>query len=254
MSPFIPFLLIFSLLAAASLDAESPLVVQSPAVEASSPDSRLRQLEGIYQQQLRTRHIPLLGKYLTDLQQSARLNNTPALQEEIRRVQELISTGGVIDLAAAARELNPASEATTTVPRMPAPGKPRRAPITLTPSFAQSILPQPEGSASPVSAKIGQMSWRIDHLPAGSYDFVLHFSSLTADTSVPLYIEFAGQKLELNLTSSQATKDARTFRLLRLGQMKFDQDINGSTLTLNAGSAETPGLLVRNLVIARARE
>lgn len=257
MNRALSFFLIVSLLAVASVNAQSPpaeapLVVHSPAVEASSPDSRLRQLEGIYQQQLRARHIPLLGKYLTDLQQSARLNDTPALQEEIKRVQQLISTGGLIDLAAAARELNPVS--TTTAPKKPGPGKLRRALITLTPSFAQSIIPQPEGSASPVSAKIGQMSWRIDHLPAGSYDLVLHFSSLTPDTAVPLHIEFAGQKLEQQLSSTQATQDARTFRLLRLGQMKFDQDINGSTLTLTAGSAEMPGLLVRNLVIARASE
>jgi len=260
MSRPLPCLLSFSFLATASLRAQTPpagvpLVVQSPAVEASSPDSRLRQLEGIYQQQLRARHIPLLGKYLTDLQQSARLNDTPTLQEEIKRAQDLISKGGLIDLAAAARELNPVSDTTAaTAPPMPTPGKLRRAPITLTPSFAQSILPRPEGSASPVSAKIGQMSWRIDHLPAGTYEFVLHFSSLSPDTAVPLRVEFASQKLEQNLASAQATLDARTFRLLRLGQMKFDQDINGSTLILNAGSAETPGLLVRNLVIARARE
>lgn len=252
-------LLSLALLVAASLHAQTapagvPLVVHSPAVEASSPDSRLRQLESIYQQQLRARHIPLLGKYLTELQQSARLTDTPALQEEIKRVQDLISTGGLIDLAAAARELNPVSTSPAAAPKMPVPGKLRRAPITLTPSFAQSIIPQPEGSASPVSAKIGQMSWRIDHLPAGSYDFVLHFSSLNPDTSVTLHIEFAGQKLEQKLASTQATQDARTFRLLRLGQMKFDQDINGSTLTLTAGSAETPGMLVRNLVIARGQE
>jgi hypothetical protein len=230
------------------------LVVQSPSVEASSPDSRLRQLEDIYQQQLRARHIPLLGNYLTELQQSARLNDTPALQAEIQRVQALISSGGLIDLAAAAQELNPGAEAAAVTAKMPSPGKPRRAPITLTPSFAQSILPQPEGSASPVAAKVGQMSWRIDHLPAGSYDFVLQFASLTPDAAVPVRIEFAGQIIEKNITPTQATKDARTYRLLRLGQMKLEQDISGSQLTFTAATAEVPGLLVRNLVIARTKE
>jgi hypothetical protein len=253
------YLLSLALIATAELQAQTssataPLIAHSPAVEASSPDSRLRQLEGIYQQQLRARHIPLLGKYLTDLQQNARLSDTPALQTDIQRVQTLISAGGLIDLAAAARELNPGTEAIAGVPMMPPSGKLRRTPITLTPSFAQSILPQPEESASPVAAKIGQMSWRIDHLPAGSYDFVLHFASLTPEAAVPLRIEFAGQKLEQNITATQATKDARTFRLLRIGQMKLEQDIHGTMLTLSAATAEAPGLLVRHLVIARAKE
>jgi hypothetical protein len=154
--------------AAPAVPAPPPAVVQtpaptgSPAVDASSPDSRLRQLEAIYQQQLRARHIPMLGKYITELQQSARGAPTPALQAEIARVQAIISAGGVVDLSAAARELNPAA-----APAAPMPERPRRATLMLTPSLAQSIEPIPEGSASPVAATIGRLTWKLDVLPAG---------------------------------------------------------------------------------------
>lgn len=254
-----PILLIPALIAAQRLQAQMPeetpaLVVQSPVVEASSPDSRLRQLESIYQQQLRARHIPLLADYLRDLQQTvAGPNETAALQAEIKRVQDLISAGGLIDLGAAASELNP-STANAAAPEVPSQGKQRRVSLTLTPSFAQSILPQPSGSASPVAATIGQMNWRIGHLSAGRYDFVLHFANLAPDAAVPVRVEFAGQTVEITISTTQATKDAQTYRLLRIGQMKLEKDISGAVLTLTALSPEMPGLLVRHLVIAPAKE
>ena len=241
-------------IAACPLLAQTPLPMTSQAVEASGPDSRLRQLESIYQQQLRTRHIPLLGKYLTDLQQNARAADTPALQAEIQRVQAIISAGGVVDLRAASRELNPSTTSPVPAPLMPDPERSKRAMITLTPSLAQSIQPVPEGSASPVSATIGQLTWRIDSLPAGTYDLVLHYASFTPDADVPVTLELAGQKLTETLDAKKATKDNKTFRLLRLGQITLEKDVSGSPLVLTAGSADKPALIVRNLVIARAKK
>jgi|JI6StandDraft_1071083.scaffolds.fasta_scaffold00549_15 hypothetical protein len=236
-------------LAICTLHAQTTLLMPTPAVEASAPDSRLRQIETIYQQQLRARHIPMLGKYLTDLQQQARVADSPALQTEIQRVQAMITAGGIVDLTAAAQELNP----TTPTPAAPMPEPERkRALITLTPSLAQSIQPVPESSASPVSATIGQLTWQIDSLPAGTYDLVLHYASLTEEAEVPITLELASQKLTNTLDAKKATKDAKTFRLLRLGQLKLDQDVSGSPLVLTAGSADKPALIVRNLVIARA--
>ncbi len=221
----------------------------SPAIEASAPESRLRQLEMIYQQQLRTRHIPLLGKYLTELQQSARGAPGPALKAEIERVQAVISAGGVVDLSAAARELNPAVPAS--VPKAPGTERVKRPSLMLTPSLAQSIEPVPEGSASPVAATVGRMTWRIEALPAGTYDLVLHYASVVADAAVPVSVELSGQKLEQTIDSGLATKDGKNFRLLRLGQIKLDQNVAGTPLVLTAGTLEKPALIVRNLVIAR---
>jgi hypothetical protein len=241
-------------IAAYSANAQqAPLPMASVAVEASGPDSRLRQLEGIYQQQLRARHIPLLGKYLTDLQQNARLADSPVWQAEIQRVQAIITAGGVVDLSAAARELYPAA-ATAATPSLPGVEEPKRAMVTLTPSLAQSIQPLPASSASPVSAIIGQLNWRIASLPAGSYELVLHYASLTPEEEVPVTVELAGQKLTQVLDAKKATKDNKTFRLLRLGQMTLEKEVSGQPVILTAGTKDKPALIVRNLVITRTQK
>ncbi|MES2597918.1 MAG: hypothetical protein V4662_21475 [Verrucomicrobiota bacterium] len=243
-----------AVLAPGTATAAAPAIagtMGSPAVDASSPDSRLRQLEAIYQQQLRARHIPLLGKHLTELQLAARSAPGPAWQQEILRVQSVISAGGVVNLTAAARELNPAVPAPVLPPM---PDRPRRVTLMLTPSLAQTIDPKPESSASPVGAAIGQLTWRIESLPAGEYDLVLHYASVVADTEVPVSIEFAGQKLTQILEAGQTTQDGKNFRLLRLGQIKLDTDVSGVPLVLTAGTVTTPALIVRNLVIGRARK
>jgi len=242
------FFVAASLLPAQTVPAPAP--TGSPAVDATSPDSRLRQLEIIYQQQLRARHIPMLGKYLTELQQSARGAPSPALQTEIGRVQAIISAGGVVDLSAAARELNPAAA----VPATPMPERPKRTMLMLTPSLAQSIEPTPEGSASPVAATIGRLTWKMETLPAGEYEVVLHYASVVADVEVPVTVELAGQQLSQTIKAGQATKDGKNFRILRLGQINLDEDAKGTPLVLTAGTAEQPALVVRNLVIARARK
>ena len=225
-----------------------PAPTGSPAVDASSPDSRLRQLEAIYQQQLSARHIPMLGKYITELQQAARGTRSPALKTEIGRVQAIISAGGVVDLSAAARELNPSA---APLP-VPMPERPRRGMLLLTPSLAQSIEPIPEGSASPVAATIGRLTWKLDLLPAGEYELVLHYASIVADTEVLVTVEFAGQKLSQTIEAGQSTNDGKNFRLLRLGHIKLDEDATGTPLVLTAGTADKPALIVRNLVIGRA--
>lgn len=91
-------------------------------------------------------------------------------------------------------------------------------------------------------------------MSAGRYDFVLHFANLAPDAAVPVRVEFAGQTVEMTISTTQATKDAQTYRLLRIGQMKLEKDISGAVLTLTASSPEMPGLLVRHLVIAPAKE
>ena len=241
------------LVLACSLQAQAPVSARSPAVEASPADSRLRQIEAIYQQQLRARHIPLLAKYLTDLQQSARLADSPALQAEIQRVQAIISAGGLVDLTAAAQELNPTTPAPVAAAKSD-PDRAKRSPIILTPSLAQNIQPVPEDSASPVSATIGQLTWRIDTLPAGTYDLVLHYASLAPEQEVVVTLDLGGQKLTQTLDARKATKDSQTFRLLRLGQITLEKEVAGSPLVLTAGSAEAPTLIVRNLVIARTKK
>lgn len=230
------------------------LPVQSPAIEASAADSKLKQMELIYQQQLRARHIPVLGKYLTELQKQAATATDPnPYQAEIQRVQAIINSGGVVDLNAVAQELNPTAKPTiapsTTAPLI----RPQRAVTTLTPSFARSILPVPEGSASPEAAAIGQIEWRIDTLPVGTYDLVIQYSCPTAKSELKVEATFAGQTISKTLDPSKATKDTASYRLLRLGQMTLTKTMSGETLRLTAGTADSSAFLVRNFVIARAK-
>lgn len=230
------------------------LPVQSPAIEASAADSKLRQMELIYQQQLRARHIPVLGKYLTELQKQAASATDPTpYQAEIQRVQAIITSGGVVDLSAVAQELNPTAKPTI-APSTPVPLiRPQRAVTTLTPSFARSILPVPEGSASPDAAAIGQIEWRIDTLPAGTYDLVIQYACPASKSELVVEATFAGQKISKTLDPSKATKDTASYRLLRLGKMTLSKTVSGETLRVTAGAADSSAFLVRNFVIARAK-
>lgn len=258
-SPDLPshfFAGLISLTLTASLAAQTTPPATAP--EAADGSSRLSQLDIIYQQQLRTRHIPLLSKYLTDLQlEAARSADPAAFQQEITRVQALISSGGVMDLVAAARELASASvPAPTSAPspeKPPLAGKVGKSVLSLTPSLARSIQPMPAGSASPVAAAVGRLAWKIDALPAGTYEFVLHYASVDPVAAVPVVVEFAGQKLEALIDKDRATKNTRTYRLMRLGQLKLERAVAGDELVLTAGGTDTASLLVRHLHITPAR-
>ena len=157
--------------------------------------------------------------------------------------------------ATAAREL--AAPATPGQPASP-PEKPALAEkvdksvLSLTPSLASSIQPTPEGSASPTAAAIGRLAWKIDTLPAGSYEVILHYASLDPVAAVPVVVEFADQKLEALIDKERATKNTRSYRLMRLGRLKLEKAASGDELVLTAGGTDSASLLVRNLHIAPA--
>jgi hypothetical protein len=227
--------------------------VQSPTIEASAADSKLRQMDLIYQQQLRARHIPVLGRYLTELQKLAASAADPTIYDsEIKRVQTIISAGGVVDLNATANALNPAAKSTGEPPAASALTRSTKAVTTLTPAFARNIQPMPEGSASPEAAAIGQIEWRIDMLPAGTYELVIQYACPTAKPDLMVEAAFAGQKISKTLDASKLTKDNTSYRLLRLGRMTLAKAVSGETLRLTSGSADSSAFLVRNFVISRS--
>lgn len=239
----------FCSLALSTWPVASTLKAQIP-VTPSTTDSKFQQMEAIYQQQLRSRHIPILGDYLTELKkQVARASDPAPYNAEIERIQGIISAGGIVNLTEIVQALHPET-APQPRPSMPESGKLKRAVTTLTPGFAQSILPVPEGSASPIAAEIGQMIWRLDHLPAGAYDFVLQYASLDAGQKVSLSLELGDQKITNELAARHATKDAKTFRLMRLGQLTLGETKSGTTLTLTANTTLKPSLIVKSLVIS----
>lgn len=239
----------------APAQAQTPafLPVHSAPVDSSSEDSRLRQMESIYQQQLRTKHIVQLGKYLTDLQAgAARATDPSPWRAEMARVQAIINSGGVVDLAAAVQALKTPQEMPAPTP-MPMPRRKPAALLTLTPDLARRISPTPETSASPKAAIIGEMEWLLEAVPAGAYEVVLQYASPGLSAPLPVEVEFAGQKVALQLDTAQGTNDARTYRLLRLGQIVLPAEVRGQVLRLRAGTAETRQLQVRGLMITRTK-
>ncbi len=231
-----------------------------PAQEppAGSEPTRLEQLDVIYQQQLRTLHVPLLSKYLTELQQqAARAKNPAPYRAEIIRVQQWIAAGGTVDVVAAAQELSagPGLAASAPASSTVLEGKDSPKLISLTPAFARSITPVPDGSASPISAAVGRMSWRMDSLAAGKYQVVLHFARLPSLVSpTELVLDFAGQRLTASVSPEAGGAPSRQFRLLRLGQLTLEKSVEGAELSLTVGDPEVSTLLVRHLHLTRMPE
>ncbi len=216
---------------------------------AAASDTRLQQMEEIYQKELSSRHIPLLGKYLVELQrQAATLSDKAAYESEIARVQQIISAGGVVDLIAAQQ----AQSGGVPMPApAPVPTERKQALIALSPALAQSLAPA--AAANSASTLLGEGTWRIELIAAGSYDVLLHYSCPELKEPLPVKVEFGGQLVEKALEPGRATKDAQTFRIFRLGSLTVTGDRRGETLRLTAGDKGAPKLILKSLLITKPR-
>jgi hypothetical protein len=214
---------------------------------------RLPQMESIYQKGLSARHIPLLGKYLLELQRQAGAatpTDKPAYDAEIGRIQQIISGGGVLDLIATQQ----AQSGTMPMPApLPAPVslEQKQALIALSPALAQDISPKAPLDAP--TATVGEIAWRIEFIAAGTYDILLNYACPEQTEPLNIRVEFNGQTLEKELEVGRMTKDARTFRILRLGSVTLTNDLRGETLRLNAGDKASPKLICKGLLITRPR-
>lgn len=224
-------------------------VAQQPAPPAAS--TRLQQMEGIYQKELSSRHIPLLGKYLVELQrQAAVATDKAAYQAEITRIQQVISSGGVLDLIAMQQSLSGGMPMPAPAPA-PVPMERKLALIALSPALAQNLSPAPPANAE--SAAVTEAEWRIELIAAGTYDILLHYACPELAGPLKIRVEFNGQTLEKELDTDRATKDAQTFRILRLGSLTLTGDHRGETLRLSAGDKDSPRLILKSLLITRPR-
>lgn len=233
--------------------AQTPPLTSTP-VAASAEDSRLRQMETIYQQQLRALHVPLVANYVTELQRLAATAPDPApYQREITRIQSILASGGVIELTAAARALKAPAEPP------PEPGAPpvprlRRGTLALTPALAASIQPRPDTSASPEAAAIGEIEWRIESLPPGHYEVLLHYACPALTAPLALECSVAELRLAASLGPEGATRDATTYSILRLGRLSLPRELRGETLRLRAGADNaTAQLLVKQLILTPSK-
>lgn len=228
-------------------------VAQQPAppTAATQPGSRLQQMENIYQKELSTRHIPLLGKYLLELQrQAATATDKTAYNAEIARVQQIINSGGALDLIATQQAQSGAMPMPAPMPP-PVPPEQKQALITLVPALAQQATPQPPADSQ--TAPVGEISWRIEYITAGTYDTLLYYSCPDLKEPLKLRLEFNGQILEKELDVEHGTASAQTFRIFRLGSLALTGDARGETLHLSAGDKSSPQLILKSLLITRPR-
>lgn len=223
----------------------------APAIPATM--GRLQQMEEIYQKALSSKHIPLLGKYVQELQRQAAAAtpaDRPAYTAELARVQQIITSGGVVDLIAAQQAQSGA---------MPMPAAPpaailpegKHALITLAPALAKSLVPVTTPDAA--TALVSEGAWRIELIAAGTYDVLVHYSCPDLTEALPVRVELAGQTIEKNLEPERKTKDAQTFRIFRIGSLTLTSDHRGETLRLVAGDKSSPKLLLKSILITKPR-
>lgn len=244
-----------SLMLAVGAAAQQPAATAPapPPASAAVPQSatRLQQMETIYQKELSTRHIPLLGKYLLELQRlAAAASDKTAYTAEIARVQQIINSGGALDLIATQQAQAGAMPMPTPMPA-PVPPEQKQALITLAPALAQAVAPQPPPDSQ--TATIGEIAWRMEFIAAGTYDILLHYSCPDLKAPLPIRIECNGQVIEKDLEVQRATSSAQTFRILRLGSLTLTSDLRGETLRLTAGDKASPQLILKSLLITRPR-
>lgn len=223
------------------------LGAQQPAAPAEV--TRLQQMEGIYQKELSERHIPLLGKYLAELQRlAASAADRTAYDAEISRIQQVISSGGVLDLIALQKgQMGEMPVAAL----MPPPPERKEALIALSPALAQTL--SPTTAADSATALLGVAEWRIEAISAGTYDLLLHYACTELVEPLALTVEFAGQKVEKALETERFTKDDQTFRIFRLGSLTLTGNHRGETLRFTAGDKNAPKLILKSLLITKPR-
>lgn len=218
---------------------------------APAPAARLQQMESIYQKELSARHIPLLGKYLIELQrQAAAATDKSAYTAEIARIQQIISAGGVLDLIAT-QQAQSGTMPMPATPPIPVPIEQKQALIALSPALAQEVTPKAPADAQ--TATVGEIAWRIEFMAAGTYDLLLHYACPELEEPLKIVVECNGQTVVKELEVERVTKNAQTFRILRLGSLTLTNDLRGGTLRLSAGDKASPQLIVKGLLITRPR-
>jgi hypothetical protein len=208
-------------------------------------------MEAIYQKELSSRHIPLLGKYLVELQlQAANTTRKAAYQAEISRIQQIISKGGVVDLIAAEQAQSGAMPMPPRTPELVPPER-KQALVVFSPALASKVVPVPAPNSA--TAVLGEAEWRIEAIAAGTYDVLVQYACADITTAMPLRVEFNGQTVEKALDTDHATKDAESFRIFRIGSLTLTSDYRGETLRFAAGDKTSPRLILKSLLITKPR-
>lgn len=227
----------------------------------TSPAARLREYEATYQAGLRKIQTPLLTDYMLKLQQllvSAPPSDQAAITSEIERVKKIVASGAVIDLRSASQPQN-ASPTPMPPPGGPPPpnGNGKGPPPGARPFLGAVLVLKPDSAKGPAvlgsAITIGRAQWTVEHLEAGTYDIsvVLSFPAFTGKASI--VASLAGDEAREDLSESKAATSSDQFRLLRIGKVKLDEDVNNKDLTLSLDSTALAGVQIRQVIISRPR-
>ena len=198
-------------------------------------------------------HVQLLGTYVTDLQRlastSRNAETTVAINEELRRVQTIISSGGVIDLQRASAEVGKASF--PAAEPAPPPAAAARALMTLGPALASQI--QPAQDTPQEAPAITAITWNIEALPRGDYEIVAQASLQSLEEAATIELTLDRKVLQFPLLPRHLASAPGDFRLLRLGRIELPLDIKDSPLELViTPTGARADLRLRQLFITRA--
>ena len=230
--------------------AESAATAQGPGFE---------DLEDIFREQLKARHIPLLGSYLSMLQSLAADAVDPApYQEEIRRVQGWIEAGGVVNLLMARNALGTEDKMAEPEPEPVSRRIGKLGPlgerwIVLTPDLARDIEPDSdaEGLSNVEGLEVHSVEWRIEYLPEGQYEVVLRYASVDdRDLATPVRVIFAGQRLDDEVPPVKRDKSDQTMRLAGLGRLQVIAPLEGEVLTFHVLGGEDARIRLKEIIIA----
>ena len=251
------------ILATAGFSQNTPTpgaAASSPAAVDTSPAARLREYEATYQAGLRKIQTPLLNDYVLKLQQllaTATASEQTAITTEIERVKRILASGAVIDLRSASQP-----QAASPTPTPPPGGPPSngngKGPFPGTrPLLGAVLILKPDTAKGPAvlgsALSIGKAQWTLEHLDAGHYDVsvVISIPAFTGKASVVASLD--GDVARADLSETKASSSPDQFRLLRLGKMKFDEDVKDKDLTLTLESTDLSGVQVRQVIISRPR-
>ena len=229
-------LIIVALLSVPLLWAQTP----------TPPSDKLEQLEATYQTNLRERHRLIIQQYLSDLRNAQALAADAASQaafaQEITRVTDL-SIDGTIPLT---QEKSSA----------PAPANKKGERIlnsrgmAMSLDAAEAVPAQPAGA---VHVAIGEASWRLSKIPAGSYDLVAEYVCPAIPEDAHLYVDYAGEKIIRPLRDTHTTTDMSTYRVMRIARITLKEDAVDQTLVFRATATSAPWFFVKRVLIAKAQ-
>lgn len=215
------------------------------APDGAPPPSRLEQLEGTYQDLLKGTHQPLLKQYLADLQamqaRALTAGDTTAVKAEIARIQAIIAGKGIVEFDVPKPET------------APLPKVVRKSGIVFTLDPPEATPPPPNASAPDAVIPLGAATWKLSSLPPGSYDVVAHYACPSAPENAKVHVSFAGQEFDRSLGAAQITKDAKTFRVMRLCQFTLKADATLQDLVVTAAPAGEPWLFLKQVLVVKSK-